>query len=82
MTDDDCGPAGSSKACVSFLSGERACVDLSFPSPCMVDADCPLSPGGLHGQCWNQAAGFSPGQPGYDHCYAPYDPVGMRYGCW
>jgi hypothetical protein len=80
--DQDCGPAGTSKACVQFDTGERACLDLSFPDPCMVDADCPTAPSGRHGLCQNAAAGFSSGQPGYDHCFAPYDPTTYTYGCW
>jgi hypothetical protein len=48
----------------------------------MVDTDCPTSPSGLHGQCLNQAAGYTSGMPGFDTCFAPYDATKFRYGCW
>jgi hypothetical protein len=82
VIDEDCGGTGGMGACVSFDTGERACIDVSLSTPCMVDTDCPTSPSGRHGQCLNQAAGFVPGMPGYDMCYAPYDATTMRYGCW
>jgi hypothetical protein len=82
VVDEDCGSTGGTGACIQFPSGERACIDVSMSISCMVDTDCPTSPSGLHGQCLNQAAGYTSGTPGYDTCYAPYDGTTYRYGCW
>jgi hypothetical protein len=76
QSDEDCGSKGSKMACVKDdLSGERACLDLSFPTVCMSDLDCPTAPSGKHGRCIDNSASSI-----FQRCYLPFSDE--KYSCW
>jgi hypothetical protein len=82
INDEDCGKKGSSVACqiVNDLTDERGCFDTSFPTACMTDVDCPLSPGNRHGRCLAEADGVNPGDAVYHKCYLPFKIDGFTCG--
>lgn len=83
QNDEDCGSKGSTKACVEVDSstGERGCLDLSFPDMCTKTADCPTAPGGKHAICGTEL-GAGPGDSLYNRCYLPYNGNTNKFGCW
>lgn len=82
LTDEDCGSKGTSWACVSLSGNMRACFDESFPDMCMFDADCPKSPSGKHGTCFNDNV-TDPSDQLYDHCYLPINlATDNKTTCW
>ena len=82
VDDRDCGPPGSSMACVEVGGNMKGCFDLAFPDACTTDNDCPLSPSGLHGECLDQAEGLSPGDSVYHRCYFPYKNLTQKFSCY
>jgi hypothetical protein len=82
INDEDCGTKGSSVACldVNNFVGEKGCFDTSFSTACMVDADCPLSPGGRHGHCLADADGVAPTDAVYHKCYFPLKAMAFTCG--
>lgn len=82
INDEDCGTKGSSMECevVNDLTDERGCFDSSFSTSCMVDADCPLSPGNRHGRCLSEADGVAPTDAVYHKCYLPFKLDGFTCG--
>lgn len=92
QSDEDCGTAGSRTACIEGSGGQRACFNFDqFATPCdpakgcvecMTDADCPLSPSGKHGECFDEGEGYGPGDSVYRRCYLPYDAPDNKFGCW
>jgi hypothetical protein len=98
LSDEDCGGKDSTKACIGASGDERACYDsalLATPCDpakgcveCLTDADCPASPSGRHGECFNEGEGVMQGAPEYRRCYLPFDvPEGPpfepgTYSCW
>jgi hypothetical protein len=83
QNDEDCGSKGTTKACVEVddLTGERACLDLSFPDMCTKTSDCPKSPGGKQAICGTEL-GAQPGDSLYNRCYLPYNGNSNKFGCW
>jgi hypothetical protein len=71
ISDEDCGGADKPGrwACVETSSGEFGCLDLAFGFPCSRDADCPISPGGRHGECFDTEVSSS--SAAYMRCYFP-----------
>ena len=61
--------------CVGLHAEEKACIDMTFGTECGTDADCPVSPGGLHGQCAQI-------QQGVYRCYAPFVKSLGNYSCF
>jgi hypothetical protein len=82
VSDEDCGMAGSTQACVSLSTGQRACFDVSLSMTCTTDDDCPTSPSGKHGACLNETEEVAPSDSVYHHCYLPFDPNTLRFACW
>lgn len=82
LTDEDCGSKGTSLSCVTLSGGEGACFDQAFPDTCVTDADCPTSPGGVHGSCLDESFGLAPGDPIYQRCYLPINLVDNKTSCW
>jgi hypothetical protein len=76
VSDEDCGSKGTSLACAvaNDLTNEHGCLDLSFSTSCMADADCPLSPGNRHGHCLNENDGLTSADKAYHKCYFPFKP--------
>ncbi len=66
----------------SSSSLERTCIAPRGTLSCMVDADCPTSPSGLHGKCLDMTTGSSPGDGVYHTCWFPYFAAENRFGCW
>jgi hypothetical protein len=83
QNDEDCGKKGSTVACVEVddITGERGCLDLSFPDPCTKTADCPTAPGGKHAVCGTEL-GAGPGDALYNKCYLPYNGNSNKFSCW
>jgi hypothetical protein len=83
-TDLDCGDKDSTLGCVNpgGIGSEQACFDRSLSTACMVDADCPTSPGGLHGTCLNENQNVSSTDAAYHKCYLPFITTTDRYTCW
>lgn len=81
VTDEDCGASGTSVACVSTPDG-RACFDFAYPDECTSDADCPLSPGGLHGACLDEGEQIGPADPRYHRCSLPISQETGQPACW
>jgi hypothetical protein len=82
-TDLDCGGKDSKLGCTHPGSGsESICFDSSLSASCTTDADCPTSPGGLHGTCLNENQGVAQGDPQYHKCYLPFIATTDRYTCW
>jgi len=78
--DDEC-EAG--KYCSRESSGEeRVCVTPIGTIACMTDADCPTSPSGQHGKCFDASVQSSPGDGVYHTCWLPYVAATMAFGCW
>jgi hypothetical protein len=82
LSDKDCGGATSTVSCVEGSGGQRACFDRSFSVSCTTDADCPISPSGKHGECFDAAEGYDSTHPLYHKCYLPYQAMENKYGCW
>jgi len=82
VNDEDCGTKGSSLSCevVNDLTDQRGCFDTSFSTACLVDADCPLSPGNRHGRCLNETDGVTPASNAYHKCYFPFKTDGYTCG--
>ena len=82
INDEDCGTKGSSLLCaeVNDLTGQKGCFDNSFPTACLVDLDCPLSPGNRHGHCLNENDGLTPTDTVYHKCYLPFKIDGYTCG--
>lgn len=81
LDDTDCGPLTGTSVCFTHNDGQRGCADTAFPTPCMSDADCPKSPSGAPGFCYDD-----PASPIYQHCYIfAYIDVGggdLKATCW
>lgn len=82
LSDEDCGPKGTTWSCVQLSGGEGACFDQSFPDTCTTDADCPLTPGRINGTCLTEAYGVAPGDPIYHRCYLPIRFLDNKTSCW
>jgi hypothetical protein len=82
VSDEDCGTNGTTVACAQLLGGGRACFDFSYPTECTTDADCPLSPGGVHGACLDEGEAYTPDSPLYHRCSLPIDPDTKKASCW
>jgi hypothetical protein len=79
--DSDCGGVGSTYVCNEF-GGSLSCFDAGFSTPCMVDADCPVSPSGLPGECLDEAEGVQPTSSVYQTCYVPFVSDTIGFSCW
>jgi hypothetical protein len=82
QNDTDCGGPSSTVVCIEGSGGQRACFDRTFSTSCMSDADCPISPSGKHGECFDEGEGYAPGDSVYHKCYLPYKAAENKYGCW
>lgn len=82
VSDEDCGSIGTAVACALMPGGGRGCFDYSYPDTCAADADCPLSPGGLHGNCLDELDSVNPGDTLYHRCSLPLDAMTMNPTCW
>jgi hypothetical protein len=71
VSDEDCGGVDKPGrwACVETTGGEFGCLDLAFGFECSKDADCPISPGGRHGECFDTEVSSS--SSAYMRCYFP-----------
>ncbi|MEO5726444.1 MAG: hypothetical protein ABI134_20925, partial [Byssovorax sp.] len=80
--DEDCGDKTTAMSCevVNDLTDERGCFDTSFSTACMVDADCPLSPGNRHGRCLSELDGVGQTEAVYHKCYLPFKSDGFTCG--
>lgn len=91
QSDEDCGGKDTVKACIEASGNQRACFDYVLFSAdcvapdcvvCMTDADCPESPSGRHGECFDEGEGYGPADSVYHRCYLPYDAPDNKFGCW
>lgn len=82
VSDEDCGKNGTTWACAELSGGMRACFDEAFPDTCTTDADCPTSPSGKHGTCFDEDFGFAPGDSLYHRCYLPISLSDNKTSCW
>lgn len=82
LSDEDCGANGTTWACTDLSGGMRACFDQSFPDTCTKDTDCPASPSGKPGTCFDGGEGFAPGDSLYQRCYLPINSVTNKTSCW
>lgn len=83
LNDLECGGTASNTiACVEAGAGIKGCFDVSLPDACTVDADCPESPGGLHGECLDAGEGVEANNPAYHRCYLPFLPGPSSFQCW
>lgn len=82
INDEDCGSKGTAMSCevINDLTDERGCFDTSFSTACMVDADCPLSPGNRHGRCLSELDGVGQTEAAYHKCYLPFKSDGFTCG--
>jgi hypothetical protein len=62
--------------------GEHICFDPSFSTSCNSDADCPLTPGGIHGKCLDATTQTQMGDPTYHKCFIPFYKATDRFSCW
>jgi hypothetical protein len=78
--DADC-EAG--KYCSRESSGvERVCAAPLGSVPCTSDAQCPVSPSGVHGKCMDASTNSSPGDGVYHTCWLPFVLAADRFVCW
>jgi hypothetical protein len=82
VTDEDCGEVGTSRACVLIPGTGRACFDVAYPDECASDADCPVSPSGLHGACLDEGEEIGPADPLYHRCSLPISAETGKPTCW
>jgi hypothetical protein len=78
VDDTDCGPLTGTSVCFTHNDGQRGCGDISFPTMCTTDADCPKSPSGLNAYCVND-----PSSTLYQRCYIfAIRPIDDKGTCW
>jgi hypothetical protein len=92
QSDEDCASNGTRKACIEASGGQRACFNYEqFATPCdpakgcvecTTDLDCPASPSGRHGECFDEGEGYTPSDAVYHRCYLPYDAPDNKFECW
>ena len=92
QNDEDCGGVGSRKACIEASGGQRACFNYNqFATPCdpakgcvecTTDLDCPKSPSGKHGECFDEGEKVFPGDAVYHRCYLPFNAPDNKFECW
>lgn len=82
VSDEDCGGEGTEMECVTWASGERSCVDRSYPDACVSDEDCPVAPSGMHGVCLDERSNVLPGSDLYHRCTTPRDSTTGTPTCW
>jgi len=82
VSDEDCGSKGTTWACTEISGGMRACFDQAFPDTCTSNADCPKSPSGKSGTCFDEGEGFDPADSLYHRCYLPINPADNKTSCW
>lgn len=80
QTDLDCKAGGPFMACRSLQGTQRACFDESFSATCTTDADCPTSPSGKHGHCFQ--AGESENDELLHRCFLPIQVSTGKVKCW
>lgn len=80
QTDLDCAGGGPTMACRALQGTQRACFDESFSATCMTDDDCPTSPSGKHGHCFQ--AGESQDDELLHRCFVPIQTSTGKAKCW
>lgn len=79
-TDLDCAGGGPAMACYQLQGTQTACIDASFSTSCTTDNDCPVSPSGKKGHCFQSD---EVGDPGLVHkCFAPFQASTSKFKCW
>jgi hypothetical protein len=83
VSDEDCASKGGGRiGCAQLSGGQRACLDFTFPTTCMVDADCPKAPSGKNGACLDERQQLTAADANYHHCYFPIDAVTNKSSCY
>ena len=78
LDDTDCGPLTGTSVCFTHNDGQRGCGDISFPTSCTSDADCPKSPSGLNALCVLD----DPNSSLFQKCYIFAENALSKYTCW